>query len=169
MAERGAIRTGLLAGAVAGALLLFAAELTPLFTIHVSSARAAVRSVSAGSHDSYALVPVAILALGLGYLVWRAGSRIALSCVGGLGALALVLGLLGDLPDAQQSGVLKAGPDHFLVAAATPGAGLYLETLGAVVLIVTSASGFILIGPPRAASGPVRPAPPPRERARRER
>ena len=168
MAERGPIRAGLLAGAVAGALLLIAAELTPLFTIHVSSAHGAVRSVSAGSHDSYALVPVAILALGLGYGASRAGSRFALLCLGVLGTVALLLGLLRDLPDARRGGLLPAGPGRYAEAAASPGAGLYLETLGAVVLILTSVSGFILIGPPRPAGGADRPAGPPRERLSRE-
>lgn len=142
------IQVGLVVATTLGALLLLAAEFTPLFTIHVNAAHPHVRSVSAGSHDSYALVPVAVLALAMAFGIWRAGSRVALLAVGALGVLAVLLALLGDLPDARAHGLLQNAPGHYVEAAARAGAGLYLETAGAALLIVTSVSGFILIGPP---------------------
>jgi hypothetical protein len=147
--SRGPIQTGLVATATLGALLLLGAEFSPLFTIHVNSAaHPRAHSISAGSHDSYALVPVAVLALAMAFGIWRAGSRVALLAVGALGALALLLGLLRDLPDARAHGLLQSRPGHYLEAAARPNAGLYLETAGAALLILTTVSGFILIGPP---------------------
>lgn len=146
--SRGPIQTGLVATATLGALLLLGAEFSPLFTIHVNSAHPRAHSVSAGSHDSYALVPVAVLALAMAFGIWRAGSRLALLAVGALGALALLLGLLRDLPDARAHGLLQSRPGQYLEAAARPNAGLYLETAGAALLVLTTVSGFILIGPP---------------------
>jgi hypothetical protein len=136
------------AGALLGALLLIVAEFTPLFTIHTSASTAAVRSVSTGSHHSYALIPIALLVALLAYGVWTAGSRPALLAIGILGVISLLIALLGDLPDAHASGLLGSAASHFTAASATPSAGLYMETLGAVLLLITSVCGFLLIGPP---------------------
>ena len=69
----------------------------------------------------------------LPYGVWQANSRPALLAIGLLGVIALLIALLGDLPDAQASGiVLRAG--HYDAASSSPGLGIYLETLGAVLL-----------------------------------
>ena len=73
-----AIRSALLVGGLAGSLLLLVAEFTPLFTIHTSSSQAALKTVQTGSHHSYALIPVAILAVLLTVEVWRTASRLAL-------------------------------------------------------------------------------------------
>src|SRR5947209_16236068 len=48
-----------------GAALLLAAEFRPLYIVHVTTYGAGTSSVSTGSHDSYALVPIALLAVGL--------------------------------------------------------------------------------------------------------
>lgn len=149
MGSRGrGIGAVLVGGAVLGALLLLAAEFTALYTIHAAGRPAPLRSTATGSHDSYALVPVAVLTLFMAYGIGRAGTRLALLAVGVLGALTLALGLIHDLPDAQRSGLLQSSAGRYEQAAARPSAGLYLETLGGVVLILTSVSGFILIGPP---------------------
>jgi hypothetical protein len=66
--------------------------------------------------------------------------------------LALVLALAHDLPDAQSRGLLLLNGDYH-VAKASPSAGLYMETLGAVVLIITGGCGLVLAGPPRPRGG----------------
>jgi hypothetical protein len=149
-----------LAAGAFGALLLLVAEFTTLFTIHVASQRAAIQSVETGSHDSYALVPIALLALLMAAGAARTGSRAALSAMLALGGVTLLIGLIGDLPDAQRHGVVKLGAAHLQLAGASPSAGLYLETLGAIVLIVAAGSGLLLSRPA------ARPEPPPARRQR---
>ena len=70
-----------------------------------------------------------------------------------LGVAALLLALVGDLPDAQASGTIGNAASGFRGADAKPSAGLYLETLGAIVLLITGGSGLLLAAP-GAARGP---------------
>jgi len=142
-----AVPAAVFAGGLLGALLLVVAEFTTLFEVHTAASTVAVRTVSSGSHHAYALIPVAILAVLLAFGAWRHGSRPALAAMGVLGLLTLVLALAADLPDAQASGLLAAGSGHYTNASSTPQAGLYMETLGAAVLIVTAGLGLLLGGP----------------------
>lgn len=135
---------GLLAGA--GAALLLAAEPLRLYAVHVSSRRSAVASALVSSHDSYALVPLALLAAVLAWGVYRRGSRVALAALAALGLAALLIALLGDLPDAHAHGVLRLA-GRLELGRATPGLGFYLETLGALVLLASGACGLLLSAP----------------------
>jgi hypothetical protein len=141
-----------LLGGLSGALLLLVAEFTPLLTVHSSARRAAIYTVSTGSHDSYALIPVAALVVFLSFAIWRSGSRLALLATAVLGLLVLLISLLGDLPDAQASGLVGSAATHFSTASSSPQIGLYLETLGAIVLLITAAAGLLLGAPHRSAS-----------------
>jgi hypothetical protein len=137
------------AATLLGALLLLVAEFTTLFTLRAASPVTTVRSVGTGSHHGYALVPIALLAAVLGYAVWRSTSRPGLAAIGVIGVVALLIALIGDLPDANATGlVLSAG--RYVQADSTPSAGFYMETLGAVVLLIASVSGCLLIGAPPA-------------------
>jgi hypothetical protein len=139
----------LLAG-LAGAALLVVAEFTPLLTVHTSASRAAFRTVNTGSNHSYALIPIGLLAIFLSYSAWQSQSRLALTAMGVLGVVALLIALLGDLPDAQASGLVGSAATRFTTASSTPSVGLYLETLGAVVLVITAGAGLLLLpGPAR--------------------
>lgn len=138
----------ILAGGLLGALLLLVAEFTPLFAVSTSAAGSPVKSVGTGSHHAYAMVPIALLAGVLAYGVWRVGSRPALLSIGLLAVIALLISLLGDLPDAHTSGLITSSGGHYVSASSSPGAGLYLETLGGVVLLITCVCGFLLLGPP---------------------
>lgn len=140
------IRGAILIGGLLGALLLLVAEFTTLFT--VSTSAGPVSSVSTGSHHTYALVPIAALVVVLSFAVYAAVSRPALLAIGLLAVIALLIALLGDLPDAQASGLVGGGAQHYVAASASPSAGLYMETLGGVVLLITSVCGFLLLGPP---------------------
>jgi hypothetical protein len=140
------------AGAAAlGALLLFVAEFTTLFEIRTSAASAPVQSVGTGSHHTYALVPIALLAAVLAIAVITLGSRPALLAIGVLGVIALLISLLGDLPDAHASGLIGTSATHYASAGASPTAGFYMETLGAVLLVIASVSGFLVTAPARTA------------------
>jgi hypothetical protein len=137
-------RTGVLVIGVLGALVLVAAEFTPLLHVHTNAHMQVVRTVYTGAHDSYALVPVALLAAALAFSAWTSGSRLALPAIGLLGLLALGIALLGDLPDAHSSGLVGSTTTGLQGASSSAGIGLYLETLGAVVLIITAVGGMLL-------------------------
>lgn len=143
------LRGAILAGGLLGAGLLLAAEFTTLFTVHVSTSGAPIKTVRTGAHHSYALIPIAVLAAVLAYGGFRDGSGPPLLAVGALGVAALLIALLGDLPDAQAAGLVGSSATHYSDAISTPSAGLYIETLGAIVLIVTSGAGLLLLGPSR--------------------
>jgi hypothetical protein len=137
-----------IAAAALGALLLLVAEFTTLFEVRTSASAIPVRSVGTGSHHAYALVPIALLAIWMTVTVMALDSRPALLAIGVLGVIALLISLLGDLPDAHASGVIGTSATHYVSASATPSAGFYMETLGAVLLVIASVCGFLVLGPP---------------------
>jgi hypothetical protein len=143
------VPAAVLACGVIGAALLVISEFTDLYQIHVTTQRAAISSVTGGSHNTYAFIPIAILALLLAYGAGREGSRPALLALGALGVISLLIALIGDLPNAQSSGLLMEG-GHFATASSNPTTGMYLETLGSIVLLLACGLGFFLGGlPPR--------------------
>jgi hypothetical protein len=145
----GSLRAAILAGSLLGALLLLVAEFTTLFTVHVETSKAPIKTVATGPHHSYALLLIAIVVALLAIAVWRDTSRPALLAIGLLGVVALLIALLGDLPDANATGLAGSSTTRYVDASSTPSAGLYLETLGAVVLVITCGVGFIALGAPR--------------------
>lgn len=156
----------ILAGSLLAALLLLVAEFTTLYQVHVATSLTPVDSVSGGSDHSYAMVPLALLAAALGIGVWRSGSRPALLAIGVIGVVAVLIALVGDLPDAQATGLAGSAASHYVNASSTPSAGLYMETLGAILLIATCGLGFLMLGSPGQAplpgGGRSRPSPGPR-------
>lgn len=135
-------------GGLIGAVLLLVAEFTPLFTIHSSAYGAPVRSELTGSHQTYALVPIALLAAALTVIAVRSRSRAALFAIGALGLVTLAIALLGDLPDAQATGIVHSS-SGLATASSSPSTGLYLETLGAILLLLTAGAGLLLPVTPR--------------------
>ena len=152
----GIVSAGILGGGLLGALLLLVAEFTTLFKVQVAGATTTVRSVSAGSHHSYAMALIAVCALVLTLAAWRSANRPALLGIGILGITALVIALVVDLHDATATGlVLSSG--HLVNASSKPSAGFYLETLGALVLMFTSVWGLVLLVPSRPTRNDRRP------------
>ncbi len=147
----------ILAGALLAALLLIVAEFTALYQVHLATSSIPIKTVSGGANHSYAMLLVGIAAAGLAIAVWQSESRPALLALGVLGVVALLIALLGDLPDAQATGLAGSAARGYVNASSTPSAGLYLETLGAVILIATCGLGFMILGPP--ASRARRPRP----------
>ncbi len=148
----GIVSAGILGGGMLGALLLLVAEFTTLFKVQIAGATTIVKSVSTGSHHSYAMALIALCALVLTVAAWRSANRPALLGLGILGIAALVIALVVDLHDATATGlVLSSG--HLLNASSRPSAGFYLETLGAVVLMFTAVWGLVLVGAPRSPRG----------------
>jgi hypothetical protein len=130
-----------------GAVLLAVSQFLPLFHTHVAGVQGAVASGSVGASHGYALLPMAALALVLGFGVWRAQSRPALLAIGVLGLAGIVITLAHDLSAAHARG-LRLVSGHYAQAANQAALGFYAETLGAMVLLLTCVCGFILIGPP---------------------
>ncbi|MGA2014885.1 MAG: hypothetical protein ABSH51_30755 [Solirubrobacteraceae bacterium] len=73
--------------------------------------------------------------------------------IGVLGLVALAVAVLHDLPDARATGLIAIPAHGLRDAAAAPAIGLYLESLGAVALILTAA-GLLLAPAPRKQGGP---------------
>jgi hypothetical protein len=160
-AGTGGLVTGLFAVALVGSAALLVAEFTTLFTVHVSNVSQALQTTSTGSHHSYAMAVIAVFAAILAFAAWRGGSRPAMLGVGLLGLAALLIALLGDLPDATASGLLLTS-SHYVEAKSTPSAGFFIEIAGALLLLIASVAGFLLTEP---ASKPGRP---PARRAREQ-
>ncbi len=136
-------RTAVLAGAALASAMLLVAEFLPLFEVRTNARHSVVATVQAGSHHAYALIPIALLVAALA-AAWRhAPSRLIALAMAILGVVALVIALARDLPDAQANGLERSG-GTYVSAAASPRAGLYLETAGAVLLLITGAGGVIL-------------------------
>jgi hypothetical protein len=148
--------------ALAGAGLEVVAEFTRLYSVHLITYGSRIRTVSVGTHNSYALIPIALLAWALALGPALAGTRssalAAFAALAGLGILALAIALIGDLPDASSTGLTS----HYVLAASTPGPGLYLETLGAILMLAGGGLGALnartahYTGPGAAAGQPSR-------------
>jgi hypothetical protein len=144
-----------LAGGVIGGLLLIAAEFTPLYREESAASRIPLHTIHAGGHHGYALLPVGVLALVLAVWFGRSGAsggRTALVALGVLGVAAALVAVLGDLPDAQATGFARVATLGFVKAKDVPAIGLYLETLGAALLVVVSVAGLLLTSPGSARS-----------------
>jgi hypothetical protein len=142
-----------LAATLLGALLLVVAEFTTLFTVHAIGASAPIKSVSTGSHNAYCMILVAALAVLLAWAATSTGNRWALVALLGVGIAALLIALVGDLPDAQATGTIGTVQTGFKSASDKASAGLYLETAGAIVLMIAGGSG-LLLGAPGTMRGP---------------
>jgi hypothetical protein len=142
----GATRAAFLIAGLLGAIVLVLAELTPLLHVSVSASSAPIKSVLTGAHHGYALLPIAALSVALTIGALRRVSRPALVALGILGLIALGIVLVGDLPDARASGLVGSSATRFIQARSSPAIGLYLETLGAVLLLLASGLGLLLLG-----------------------
>jgi hypothetical protein len=130
------------AGAIAAAVVLIVAEFLPLYTLHIITTQLPAGSVRTGSHDAWALVPVALLAALLGAGPARHLQRPALLGLAALGVIVLVIALAVDLPDTTAHGLIHGS----LLAATTTASGLYVETLGAVLLLLAGGGGLVAAG-----------------------
>jgi hypothetical protein len=131
--------------ALAGAVLLAAAEFSPLLHVRTIAAHPRlVHTVEGGSHHGWALLVIAVLAALLSLIAGRPGGRPAAVMVAllGVGALAVALGV--DLPDAHATGLVVAGAAAPVQAQAHAAVGLYLETLGAIALLLAGVLAAVL-------------------------
>ncbi len=127
--------------ALTGALLLVVAEFTPLLQVQVITE--VVKTVKTGPHHSYAQLLVALAAAGMALLHLRTGRRAPLLALAALGAIALLIGIVNDLPDTHATGVIG---ERFEDAKASARGGLWLELLGGVGLLLGAGVGLLLEG-----------------------
>ena len=124
---------------VLGALVLIVAEFTTLYTVKAAGRYVTViQTVTAGAHNAYAMVPIAVLGGALAIVAFRSPSRAALVALGALGVVAVLLAVLGDLPDTHAHGLTNRDA----LASNSPGPGLYLETLGGILLVLAAGLGL---------------------------
>jgi hypothetical protein len=142
-----AARLALAIGALLGALLVIVAQFTGLYHLHSATSSAAIKTVGTGGNHAWAPIPLALAAIALAYAVYRTGSRTALVGLVALGVATLLIALIGDLPDAHSSGLVGSSANGYVQATSSPSAGLYMETLGAVILIVAGGVGLLMAAP----------------------
>ncbi len=144
--------------AALGALLILVSQFTALYHVHVATSSAAIKTVGTGANHAWAPIPIALLAGALAFAVYRKGSRTALVALMVLGVVTLLIALLGDLPDAHATGIVGSGASQYAEGTSTPSAGLYMETLGGVLLLISGGIGLMLLGatrrPPESAPDP---------------
>ena len=134
---------------IAGALLA-AAEFSTIYEVVVGELEIVRSKKSGADQHSYALlilaaatVPLALGALrGARRPGGRIGARAPAAALVVLGAVALAVALLGDLPDAQDEGPLPESL-NFEDARARPAGGLYFEIAAGALLILSGAGLFV--------------------------
>ena len=137
--------------ALAGAIALLVAEPLALIRVQTAAHHQVVLTISAGSHHSYALVPIAVLAILLAWALARpsAGRPAAVALIL-LGLAVLGIALLGDLPDINRTGIVGRAATGLHNARSVAGAGIYVETLGAVLLLAAGVTALVsALGLPR--------------------
>lgn len=154
--SRGIAATAVLIAACLGALLIIVSQFTALYQLHSATSSVPIKTVGTGANHAWAPIPLALLAVVLGFAAYRSGSRVALAALALLGVVTLLIALLGDLPDAHATGLVGSGASHYVEGTSTPSAGLYMETLGAIVLLIAGGVGLLLLG---SSPRPPKPAP----------
>jgi len=153
-----ALRYALLAAAAAGVICLLLATFATVIEIKVGT------TTKVPDHDTHlsgwdrhgpALLIIAGFAAAMIVGAWR-GARPAMGALAVLGLAALLIAVVGDVPDLNETGFIGQVYED---AAAGPKAGFYLETLGAILLL---ASGGLMLALPAAG------APAPRVRGREQ-
>jgi hypothetical protein len=141
--------------ALAGALALLVAQFAPLLRITtVARHPMLVRTVQTGPHHGWALIPVAGVAIVVAVLTRRSNGRTAPAALALLGLASLGVARLVDLPGVHATGVVGSPATGLRSAQAHAGVGLYLETLGAALLLLAAGVGTVLSSDARASAGP---------------
>jgi hypothetical protein len=117
--------------ALTGSLLLAVAEFSRLYEIKVITVT--VKTATVGSHHGYALLIVAITAAAMAWFAVQGGSRPAGYALLALSAVALVVVFAVDLPVVDDTGLYGRNYER---AQAEAAGGFYIETLGAVLLLL---------------------------------
>src|SRR3954470_10768494 len=132
-----------LAGGLVGAALLIAADLSTLLEIKVLTV--VEKRLSGHAQHDWAVAILGLASIPLTIGAARRAARPAFVGLIVIGVAVLVIALANDLPDTRSTGVYGQRYDE---AAAQAGPAFYLETAGAVLLLVTGVGGLIMSPPP---------------------
>src|SRR5687768_8142520 len=138
---------------VAAAAVLFASQLMTLFEFTPPGAEPLADRTVLDHHGPTLLIIAVFAVVAVLVSVW-AGSKPAAIAVAAMGALALLIFLLIDLPDAGQVGTLNDARQSFIDAEAVPQPGFWLEMVGALGLAFTGAALATMSGEQLAALRP---------------
>lgn len=128
--------------AALGGALLIAADFATLVDIQVITVSR--ERVSGGEAHAYGLALLGALAIVMAFGAAR-GARPAQVALVVVGVVALAIVLLADVPDLNSTGLIGSLYEE---ATARPGLGFYLESLGAVLLLI-SAVALVALDPRR--------------------
>jgi len=145
-----ALRWALLGAAAVGVICLLLATFATVIEIKVGTTTKVPdhdTNLSGWDRHGPALLIIAGFAAAMIVGAWR-GARPAMGALAVLGLAALLIAIVGDVPDLNETGFIGQVYED---AAAGPKAGFYLETLGAILLL---ASGGLMLALP-AAGAPV--------------
>jgi len=124
-------------------ILLGASQFTDIFHLTPPGGEA-LQAISSKDQHGYATLVLAIFALVL--VLVTVGARdtqlrqVAAMAVAICGLIALLIFLIGDLPDVNKIGTLDDPRQSFIDAEAKPVAGFWLELVGSLVLTVCGAA-----------------------------
>jgi hypothetical protein len=136
-------RYGLLVLPLVACVLLVIAEFSTLYEITIITVTA--DTVGGGGHHGFALLVIALAAAAMTVGAVRGGSRPAALALMILAVVALAVVLAIDLPDLDETGPYGRNYEQ---AVAQAGIGFYLETAGAVLLVI-GAVLVLVFGPRR--------------------
>jgi hypothetical protein len=130
--------------ALAGAAMLIVAEFTPVIRIVVGD-HVTKNTIDGGGRHAYSLLLIGLAGGAMAVGAWRGGSRPAMAALAALGALALLIAILRDVPALDDTGVYGL---QYEDASAGPAAGFYLETLGGALLLIAGGAWLMLAAGP---------------------
>jgi hypothetical protein len=126
-----------------GAAMLGASQFTDIFHLTPPGGEA-LQAISSKDQHGYATLVLAIFALVLILVSLTARDeqlkQVAAMAVAICGLIALLIFLIGDLPDVNKVGTLDDPRQSFIDAEAKPVAGFWLELVGSLVLTVCGAA-----------------------------
>lgn len=157
---------GLAIAAVAGPLLLIVSDFTTLFEARTVTAVIPGGRVAGGSQHLYAMVIIGLVALPMAYGAIRGGSQPSMIALAVFGVLAIGIALAKDLPAATGPSTIK-NARAYESTQSTPKLGLYLETLGAALLLIAGGGSLVLTAGLRGGNGRRDPQPEPTADERR--
>jgi hypothetical protein len=134
--------------------MLVAAEFSTLAEMQVGATDVVQERLKGIDQHYFALGLIGLAALPLAWGAINGRSRPATVALLVLGALALLIVLVGDLDDVRRTGELGR---RFEDARAVPKLGFYLETAGSILLLATAGALLVLTAPGRRPAAPRRP------------
>ena len=162
-----ALRWGLALVGLVGAVLLVISEFTTVSQVKVITVVLPGSAITGFDQNDGAMLILGVAALPMLLGAAMGVSRPAMAAVLLIGLIGLLIALIGDLPDVTRVGTILR--QRYEDAKAEPQIGFYLETLGAVLLLIAGVAMLLVSGgrakAPRERSEPApAPAEPPAER-----